>query len=106
MTHSAFPIVVVLTHLLYAAPDDRPASAADTNTAMQADAEHAARTNDSTDEAPREEGFGALPSFGAFVPERGFTVANTDIGELTIGAYVLIRYLNQTPLEPTFTDHL
>ena len=32
--------------------------------------------------------------------------AAADAGELSISAYALVRYINQTPAEQTFTDHL
>lgn len=50
--------------------------------------------------APRVE------SWGEFEPGDGFLVGRNSVGELAISAYALVRYLNQTPAEDTFTDHL
>lgn len=44
--------------------------------------------------------------WGEFTPGDGFLVGRSDAGELDISAYALVRYLNQTPGEQTFTDHL
>jgi hypothetical protein len=43
---------------------------------------------------------------GEFSPGRGFDVIKTDKGSLNVSFYGLIRYINQTPAEQTFTDHL
>jgi hypothetical protein len=47
-----------------------------------------------------------LPSWGALQPGQGFLVGRTDLGELYISAYGLVRYLNQLPAEQTWVDHL
>lgn len=44
--------------------------------------------------------------WGAVDPGRGFMVAKTDRGTLSISAYALWRYLNQLPPDQTYTDHL
>jgi hypothetical protein len=44
--------------------------------------------------------------WGEFTPGDGFLVGRSDAGALEISAYVLARYLNQTPGNQTFTDHL
>ncbi len=47
------------------------------------------------------------PSYGAFdASGSGFLVGRSSKGELNIGGYALLRYINQTPAEQEFTDHL
>jgi hypothetical protein len=36
----------------------------------------------------------------------GFLLGRTELGELTLSGYALVRYINQTPADQTFTDHL
>ncbi len=43
---------------------------------------------------------------GEFTPGRGFDILKTKRGSINISVYGLVRYLNQTPGEQTFTDHL
>ena len=43
---------------------------------------------------------------GEFTPSRGFRVFAAERASLNISFYGLFRYLNQTPGEQTFTDHL
>lgn len=45
-------------------------------------------------------------SWGSVNPGKGFLIGKTRLGELSISAYALVRYLNQLPAEQTFTDHL
>jgi Protein of unknown function (DUF3011) len=45
-------------------------------------------------------------SWGEFDPGDGFLVGRNSKGELAISGYALVRYLNQTRGEQTFTDHL
>ena len=40
------------------------------------------------------------------MPGKGFTVAKTPHGTMTIGLYLLVRYLNQMPAAQTAYDHL
>jgi hypothetical protein len=47
-----------------------------------------------------------IETWGEFDPGKGFLVGRSDVGELEISAYALIRYINQTPGTQTFTDHL
>jgi hypothetical protein len=47
-----------------------------------------------------------IETWGEFDPGEGFLVGRSGAGELSISAYALIRYLNQTPATQTFTDHL
>jgi hypothetical protein len=47
-----------------------------------------------------------IESWGAIEPGKGFLIGRTDLGELSISAYALIRYLNQMPSGQTFEDHL
>ena len=45
-------------------------------------------------------------TWGEFDPGRGFLVGRSSVGELAISAYALVRYVNQTPADQTFSDHL
>ena len=45
-------------------------------------------------------------TWGTFDAGKGFQVAKSEMGTLSISGYILIRYLNQLPPEQTFTDHL
>lgn len=47
-----------------------------------------------------------IEEWGAVVPGKGFLVGKTSVGELSISAYALTRYLNQLPAHQTFIDHL
>jgi hypothetical protein len=47
-----------------------------------------------------------IESWGEFSPGDGFLVGRNNLGELSISAYALVRYVNQSPAEQTFTDHL
>jgi Protein of unknown function (DUF3011) len=47
-----------------------------------------------------------VETWGEFDPGEGFLVGRTDLGELDISAYALVRYINQMPAGQTFTDHL
>jgi hypothetical protein len=46
-----------------------------------------------------------IESWGEFEPGDGFLVGRSESGELAIGAYALVRYVNQLPADATFTDH-
>jgi hypothetical protein len=47
-----------------------------------------------------------IESWGEFTPGDGFLIGRGDAGSLSISGYALARYLNQTPAEQTFSDHL
>jgi hypothetical protein len=47
-----------------------------------------------------------IETWGEFDPGDGFLVGRTGVGELSISAYALVRYVNQMPVGQTFTDHL
>jgi hypothetical protein len=47
-----------------------------------------------------------IETWGDFDPGEGFLVGRSAVGELAISAYALVRYVDQTPAEQTFTDHL
>ena len=47
-----------------------------------------------------------IETWGEFDPGVGFLVGRSDAGELAISAYALVRYVNQSPGEDTFIDHL
>jgi hypothetical protein len=46
------------------------------------------------------------PASREFTPGDGFLVGRSELGELDISAYVLVRWVDQTPATQTFTDHL
>jgi hypothetical protein len=52
----------------------------------------------------------ALPAFaddakwGNYTPNFGYKVVDTDKGDMSVSIYTYIRYLNQTDLDPTYTD--
>jgi hypothetical protein len=47
-----------------------------------------------------------VETWGEFDPGNGFLLGRSSAGELSISGYALARYVNQTPGEQTFTDHL
>ena len=47
-----------------------------------------------------------IETWGEFDPGQGFLVGRSDVGELEISVYALIRYMDQMPGTQTFTDHL
>ena len=47
-----------------------------------------------------------IETWGEFNPGTGFLVGRSSLGELAISGYGLVRYINQTPGEQEFTDHL
>lgn len=47
-----------------------------------------------------------IESWGAATPGKGFLIGRTDIGEVYVSAYLLLRYMNQLPAGQTFEDHL
>jgi hypothetical protein len=47
-----------------------------------------------------------IETWGEFNPGTGFLVGRSSLGELAISGYGLVRYINQTPAEQEFTDHL
>ena len=56
--------------------------------------------------APAPPEYTPVESWGEFTPGGGFLVGRGDLGELSISAYALVRYMNQMGGEQTFTDHL
>jgi hypothetical protein len=50
---------------------------------------------------PERSSWGAFDASGS-----GFLIGRSDLGELRIGGYALLRYINQTPAEQEFVDHL
>jgi hypothetical protein len=54
-----------------------------------------------------QERFATVPDFaGEFTPGRGFDIIKTKRGSVNISVYGLFRYLNQTPADQTYRDHL
>jgi hypothetical protein len=54
--------------------------------------------------APQEQN--RIQTWGSIEPGKGFLVGRTDVGELSISAYALTRYIDQLPAHQTFNDHL
>jgi hypothetical protein len=46
------------------------------------------------------------PMWGSIEPGEGFLVGRTKLGELSISAYALVRFLDQMPAGQTYVDHL
>ena len=57
-----------------------------------------AQNGEQTEERPS---WGAIDASGL-----GFLIGRTDIGELSLSGYAVIRYINQLPATQTFVDHL
>jgi hypothetical protein len=55
---------------------------------------------------PRWKPHEKIESWGDFEPGDGFLVGRNKLGELAISAYAMVRWIDQTPAEQTFTDHL
>ncbi len=47
-----------------------------------------------------------VETWGEFDPGKGFLIGRSSAGEMSISGYALVRYVNQTPGEQAFTDHL
>jgi hypothetical protein len=75
----------------------------------QAAAAAAAPTGGEDQPSPKEieaEEIAAEPTWGDMDPGKGFKVAKTPYGDLSISAYALVRYINQLPPNQNFRDHL
>jgi hypothetical protein len=44
-------------------------------------------------------------TWGAYTPNFGYKVANTELGDMSISIYSYVRYLNQKNLAPTYTNY-
>jgi hypothetical protein len=44
-------------------------------------------------------------TWGAYTPNLGYKVANTELGDMSISIYSYVRYLNQKNLAPTYTNY-
>lgn len=74
----------------------------------QAAAAAAAGTGGGDAPSPKEieaEEVAAAPTWGDMEPGKGFKVAKTPYGDLSISAYGLVRYINQLPPNQSFRDH-
>ncbi len=47
----------------------------------------------------------APKKWGAYTPNFGYKVANTNMGDMSISLYTYVRYLNQKNLAPTYTNY-
>ena len=50
-------------------------------------------------------GTDAPKTWGAYTPNFGYKVANTERGDMSISIYSYVRYLNQKNLAPTYTNY-
>src|SRR5688572_23522964 len=80
----------------------QPASVASATavTATSSAATASAGTDVKEQAAPSHETYGYLD------PGKGFLVGKTDLGELSISGYALVRYMNQMDDDEVFVDHL
>ncbi len=78
-------------------------AAAQENQPPRASAEAGSDERAKGEEKPEEK---PIESWGSVQPGQGFLIGRTDLGEVSISAYALVRYLNQLPADQTFTDHL
>ena len=44
-------------------------------------------------------------TWGAYTPNFGYKVANTEFGDMSVSIYSYVRYLNQKNLAPTYTNY-
>jgi len=56
--------------------------------------------------SPADKPHEPIETWGEFSPGQGFLIGRGEAGELSISGYALARYINQTPGEQTFSDHL
>jgi hypothetical protein len=56
-----------------------------------------AGVNNGGQEAPK--------TWGAYTPNFGYKVANTELGDMSVSIYSYVRYLNQKNLAPTYTNY-
>lgn len=69
-------------------------------------AQDVAAVPDTTTAAPDEK-FAPVPDFaGEFTPGHGFDILKTKRGSINLSVYGLFRFIDQTPANQTFTDHL
>lgn len=54
---------------------------------------------------PVSGGQDAPKTWGAYTPNLGYKVANTELGDMSISIYTYARYLNQKNLAPTYTNY-
>jgi len=47
-----------------------------------------------------------VETWGEFNPGKGFLIGKSALGSLSISGYALVRWMDQTPADETFTDHL
>jgi len=65
-----------------------------------------AQTSTATSSPATPIGEEEVQTWGSIESGKGFLVGRTEIGELSISAYALVRYIDQLPAHQTFTDHL
>jgi hypothetical protein len=57
-------------------------------------------------QGPDTHAYEPIETWSQFEPGKGFLIGRTRFGEVSISAYVLVRYVNQLPPEQMFADHL
>ena len=74
--------------------------AASSGSAEEGEAVPAAAAEKPKEQAPHN------PYYGVLDPGHGFLIGRSDLGELSLSAYAIVRYMDQMPDGQTFTDHL
>src|SRR5258705_371566 len=62
-------------------------------------------TTVSKNESGASAGEDAPKTWGAYTPNFGYKVANTELGDMSVSIYSYVRYLNQKNLAPTYTNY-
>lgn len=57
-------------------------------------------------EAPSQTEHQRIETWGEFDPGKGFLIGKNSFGQLSVSGYALLRWIDQTPADQTFTDHL
>jgi hypothetical protein len=109
-THRRLAHCVTLSVLLsIARAAAQPASTPDASTPgapTPGAATPGAETKAEEEEVEEADAWAAEDTWGAVEPGKGFLVGRTKLGELSLSAYAMFRYMNQMPSPQTFTDHL
>lgn len=85
-------------------PPAEPAQAEVSATADSTSKQIAAESKGSEADADIPEVKQEPVTWGTYTPNRGFKVANTEHGDMSVSIYTYVRYLNQLGLASTYTD--
>jgi hypothetical protein len=89
-----------------AAPATLPAATAAAGQASQGSVESTAPPAQAGDVAARSTTPPQVETWGVYDPGKGFLVGRSELGELGISAYGMVRYMSQHDDDQKFTDHL